>query len=171
MSQTETPPSRSTLALGLWVGLAALVIDQAHKLWMIHVFDIAARGRVTVTPFLDLIFVVNPGVSYGLFEQSSMRGQYLLAGFAVIVAVALGLWLRQQTSRLRAVALGLLIGGALGNAIDRPIYGGVADFFSFHAFGFYWYIFNLADVWIVAGVAALLYDSVFENRKKAAKTA
>ena len=168
---TKALDSKPTLALGLWVALVALIVDQGHKLWTIHVFDIGARGRVTLTPFLDMIFVVNPGISYGLFEQSSMTGQWLLSGFAVIVAIALALWLRHQTSRLRAIAIGLLIGGALGNAIDRPIYGGVADFFSAHAFGFYWYVFNLADAFIVAGVAALLYDSVFENRKKAAKTA
>lgn len=162
---------KSTFALGLWVALAALVVDQGHKLWSIHVLDIASLGRVTLTPFLDMVFVVNPGISYGLFEQSSMLGQWLLTGFAVVVALVLAVWLRRQTSRLRAVAIGLLIGGALGNAIDRPIYGGVADFFSAHAFGFYWYIFNLADAFIVAGVAALLYDSVFENRKKVAKTA
>ena len=167
----ESQRGRSTIALGLWVALAALAVDQGHKLWTIHVLDIASLGRVSLTPFLDMIFGVNPGISYGLFEQSSMLGQWLLTGFAVVVAVALALWLRHQTSRLRAIAIGLLIGGALGNAIDRPIYGGVADFFSAHAFGFYWYIFNLADAFIVAGVAALLYDSVFENRKKAAKTA
>lgn len=162
---------KSTFAFGLWVALAALIMDQAHKYWMIYIFDIASRGRVRVTSFLDLVYVINPGVSYGLLEQSSMAGQWLLAGFAVVVALALGFWLYRQSGWLRAIAIGLLIGGALGNAIDRPIYGGVADFFSFHAYGFYWYIFNLADTWIVAGVALLLYDSVFENRKKAAKTA
>ena len=171
MDRTEVPLGRSTLALGLWVALFGFVIDQAHKCWMIYVYDIAARGRVTITPFLDLVYAINPGISYGLFEQSHGLGQWLLSGFAVVVSIALVFWLRRQTSRLKAVAIGLIIGGAMANAIDRPIYGGVADFFSLHAFGFYWYIFNLADVWIVAGVAGLLYDSVFGNRKRAAKTA
>lgn len=168
---TRSGAAKSAFALGLWVALAGLVVDQVHKAWMIYVYDIAARGRVTVTPFLDLVYVINPGVSYGLFEQNRGLGQWLLAVFAVVVSIALAVWLRRQTSPLRAAAIGLVIGGAMANAIDRPIYGGVADFFSLHAFGFYWYIFNLADVWIVAGVVGLLYDSVFENRKKAAKTA
>jgi len=171
MASGPDAPARTTAALGLWVALAGLLIDQAHKVWMIQVFDIAAKARVPVTPFLDLDYVVNPGISYGLFEQNGRLGQWVLAGAAVLVSIALAVWLRHQTSRLRAVAIGLVIGGALANAIDRPIYGGVADFFSLHAFGFYWYVFNLADVWIVAGVAGLLYDLVLGNRKKVAKTA
>lgn len=171
MGSMEVNQGRSTFALGLWVALAGLVIDQAHKYWMIYVYDIAARGRVTVTPFLDLVYAINPGISYGLFEQSHGLGQWLLSGFAVLVSMALVFWLMSQTSHLKAMAIGLIIGGALANAIDRPIYGGVADFFSFHARGFYWYIFNLADVWIVAGVIGLLYDSIGESRKKTAKAA
>ncbi len=158
MGSIEVHQGRSTLPLGLWVALAGLVIDQVHKYWMIYVYDIASRGRVTVTPFLDLVHAINPGISYGLFEQSGGLGQWLLSGFAVLVSIALVFWLLSQTSRIKAVSIGLIIGGALANAIDRPIYGGVADFFSLHAFGFYWYIFNLADVWIVAGVIGLLYE-------------
>jgi signal peptidase II len=171
MGTGDAATRASTFALGLWVALAALILDQAHKVWMIHVYDIASRGRVALTPFLDLVHVINPGISYGLFEQNRGLGQWMLVAFAVAVAIGLAVWLRRQTRRFRAVAIGLVIGGALGNAIDRPIYGGVVDFFSLHAFGFYWYIFNLADVSIVAGVLGLLYDSSFENRKKAAKTA
>ena len=78
-------------------------------------------------------------------------------------------WLSRAENRLTALSLGLIVGGALGNAIDRVILGGVADFFSLHAFGFYWYVFNLADVGIVAGVAGLLYDSFLTSRKDAAK--
>ena len=110
---------KSTFALGLSVALAGLLIDQAHKVWMIHVYDIAAKARVTVTPFLDLVYVVNPGISYGLFEQNGRLGQWVLAGAAVLVSIALVVWLRRQTSRLRAVAIGLIIGGALANAIDQ----------------------------------------------------
>ncbi|MEZ5923988.1 MAG: signal peptidase II [Hyphomicrobiaceae bacterium] len=163
---------RSTVALGLWVAIAGLVIDQASKYWVIHVYDLEGRGgQVTVTSFFDLRYAINPGISYGLFEQNHGFGQWLLSSFAVAVSIGLIVWLRTQTRELKAVAIGLIIGGALANAIDRPIYGGVADFIQLHAFGFYWYIFNLADAWIVAGVAGLLYDSIFENRKKAAKTA
>lgn len=163
---------RTVLPLGLWVALAALLADQASKYWVSQIYDLAGRGGdVAVTAFFNLRYTVNTGISYGLLTQHGALGQWLLSGFAVLVSIALVLWLSRQTERLKAVAIGLIIGGALGNAIDRPIYGGVLDFIQLHALDFYWYIFNLADTWIVAGVAGLLYDSLAENRKKAAKSA
>jgi signal peptidase II len=105
-----------------------------------------------------------------MFNQDSQSGQYLLAGFAVAVSLALWVWIaRGGESRLMAISVALIIGGALGNALDRILIGGVADFFSMHAFGFYWYVFNIADVAIVAGVVGLLYDSYKSSRKDAAK--
>ena len=160
----------ATPRLGLIVVLATLVLDQAHKWWMLHVLGIADRGRVEVTPFLDLVYVKNIGISYSLFDQASYRGPAHAGGFGVAATLALWVWLaRGGANRLMAVCLGLIMGGALGNAIDRVILGGVADFFSLHAFGFYWYVFNLADVAIVAGVIGLLYDSLRASRKDAAK--
>jgi signal peptidase II len=147
--------------LGLAVAAATVAVDQLHKWWMIHVYDIANKGRVPVTPFLDLVYVKNIGISYSLFNQSSQVGQYVLAAFACAAAAGLWVWMnRASHSRLMAISLALVIGGAIGNAIDRVVLGGVADFFSAHAFGFYWYVFNIADVAIVAGVAGLLYDSL-----------
>ncbi|MBC7831803.1 MAG: signal peptidase II [Hyphomicrobium sp.] len=156
--------------LGLAVFLVTLVLDQAHKWWMLEVYNIEERGRVTVLPFLDLVFVKNIGISYSLFDQESYSGQIMLAAFGVAATLALWIWLaRGATGRLLAVSLGLIMGGAIGNAIDRVLIGGVADFFSLHAFGFYWYVFNIADVAIVAGVIGLLYDSLMASRKDAAK--
>jgi signal peptidase II len=156
--------------LGLGIALATLIADQVHKWWMLDVYHIQDRGRVVITPFLDLVFVLNRGISYGLFAQHEDFGQWLLSGFAVVAAVALVLWLaRDAGGRIWAISLGLLIGGAIGNAIDRVRLGGVADFFSMHAFGFYWYVFNIADVAIVAGVLGLLYDSLTSSRNDASK--
>jgi len=156
--------------LGLVVALAALVIDQANKWWMLEIFRIAEKGRVAVTPFLDLVFVKNTGISYSLFDQDSFEGQLALAAFGLVATVALWVWLaRGGTSALMSVSLGLIMGGAIGNAIDRVLLGGVADFFSLHAFGFYWYVFNIADVAIVAGVIGLLYDSFRASRNDASK--
>jgi signal peptidase II len=156
--------------LGLVVAAVTLVLDQAHKWWMLEVYRIAERGRVSVTSFLDLVFVKNTGISYSLFDQDSYAGQIMLASFGVVASGALWVWLaRGGSNRLLAVSLGLIIGGALGNAIDRVVLGGVADFFSLHAFGFYWYVFNIADVAIVAGVIGLLYDSFLTSRNDAAK--
>ena len=156
--------------LGMTVFLAIAILDQIHKWWMLEVYRIAERGRVEVTPFFDLVFVKNIGISYSLFDQDSYTGQLMLAAFGVAATAGLWIWLaRGATSRLLAVSLGLIMGGALGNAIDRVALGGVADFFSLHAFGFYWYVFNIADVAIVAGVMGLLYDSLLASRKDAAK--
>lgn len=159
-------------ALGLAVLGATVAVDQAHKWWMLLVYRIAEKGRVTVTPFLDLVFVKNTGVSYSMLDQSSYAGQLALSAFAAVTTIALWVWLaRSGTGRLMAWSLGLIMGGAIGNAIDRVLIGGVADFFSLHAFGFYWYVFNIADVAIVAGVVGLLYDSFVASRNDAANGA
>jgi signal peptidase II len=156
-------------SLGLKVLVATFLVDQAHKWWMLHVYKIGERGRVTVTPFLDLVLVINKGVSYGLLSGT---GPWLLTGFALLVSGAIWIWLSQAgTGRVLAISLALIIGGALANALDRVLLGGVADFFSLHAFGFYWYVFNIADVAIVAGVAGLLYDAVWSSRNDASKAA
>ena len=162
---------------GLAVATATLAIDQAHKWWMLLVYRIEDRmadlgGRpVPVTPFLDLTYVKNLGVSYGMFTQASPEGQWLLVGFAILATVAMAIWLaRGVTDKLIAWSLGLIMGGAVSNAIDRLVLGGVADFFSFHAFGFYWYVFNIADAAIVAGVCGLLYDSLSPSRNRASKS-
>lgn len=151
------------------LGIAALIvlIDQAHKAWMLYVYDIGARGVVRIASFFDLVLVWNPGISYGLFPQESALGRLGLIVFAFGASLALAAWLAHVTTRLAAASIGLIIGGAIGNAIDRIVHGAVADFFSFHAFGYQWYVFNIADVAIVAGVVGLLYDSVFGGHKKA----
>lgn len=155
--------------LAFKVAAAVFVIDQVHKWWMLLGYQIREKGRVTITSFFDLVFVKNTGISYSLLDQSSYTWQIVLALFSVIVSAALWAWLAAAgTGRVMAWALGLIIGGALGNGLDRILIGGVADFFSFHAFGFYWYVFNIADVAIVAGVALLLYDSFTGSRNDAA---
>lgn len=153
--------------LGLVVATLIAVIDQAHKAWMLYVYDIGAKQVVAVTPFFDLILTWNKGISYGLLPQDSPLGRLGLIAFAFVASLALIVWLARLTTPLAAVAVGLIIGGAIGNVIDRIAYGAVADFFALHAFGFQWYIFNIADVAIVAGVIGLLYDSVFGGHKKA----
>ncbi len=133
---------------------------------MLYVYDIGAKGTVTLTPFFDLVLVWNQGVSYGLLAQRTELGRWGLILFAFAAAIALIVWLARTTSPLAAAAIGLIIGGAVGNAVDRILYGAVADFFSLHAFGFEWYVFNIADTAIVAGVVGLLYESLFGGHKK-----
>jgi signal peptidase II len=153
--------------LGLVVGLATAAIDQATKLWLIYVFDIAARVPVRITPFLDLVLVWNKGISYGLFQQEGTLGQWALMAIKAVAIALLWIWLARTGSRLTAVALGLITGGAVGNAVDAFVHEGVADFVLFHittqSIHFNWYVFNFADTAIVAGVVGLLYESLFRD--------
>lgn len=155
--------------LGAVVAGAAFAADQLHKWIMLHVVEIGQRGIIEVTPFLDFVMVWNPGVSYGLFQQDSARGQAVLVLVNVGIAIALWAWLSRMTQRFQVMSVALIVGGALGNALDRMLYGAVADFFHFHAFGWSWYVFNIADIAIVAGVAGLLYDSFRPGHKSAPK--
>jgi signal peptidase II len=156
--------------LGLSVAILVVAVDQLHKSWMLAVYEIQKKGEVAITPFLDLVFVKNPGISYGLFAMDNPRWQWLWASFAGLAIVAMAVWLaRGVTTKLVAAGLGLVMGGAASNAVDRLAIGGVADFFRLHAFGYQWYVFNLADAAIVAGVIGLLYDSLGPSRNDASK--
>lgn len=155
--------------LGLIIAALSLVIDQAHKWWMLNVYNIEAKGEVAITPFFDLVMIWNPGISYGLFPQGSTGGRLVLIGIAVVAVAGLTVWLANARTAIGAAGIGLIIGGAIGNAIDRAAYGAVADFFSLHAFGYSWYVFNIADAAIVAGVVGLLYESFTGSHKKVSK--
>lgn len=173
--QDSAPPSKRPRLWGrhsglvLAIALAGLLLDQVSKLWLVFSFGLGARGAIEVLPVLDIVLVWNRGISYGLFQQHSDLGRWLLAGFTILVTLGLWFWSAGTRTRLSAVALALVIGGALGNGIDRMAYGAVVDFVHFHAGSFSWYVFNLADVWIVAGVFGLLYDSFKNGPNSAAK--
>tara|TARA_R110002110_G_scaffold85482_2_gene222311 strand:+ start:346 stop:903 length:558 start_codon:yes stop_codon:yes gene_type:complete len=150
-------------SVGMLVAVAAFAADRAHKWWSLHVLDMPNVGRITLTPNFDIVMAWNKGVSYGLFQADSTIGLAGLVVFALAIVIGLGLWLAKAEHKWLAIAIGLIIGGALGNVLDRVIYGAVADFFSFHAFGFYWYIFNVADIWIGVGVGLILIESFLPN--------
>jgi signal peptidase II len=153
----------SRLRPGVIAALAVLALDQALKLWLLFVFDIAHRGAVEVTPFFDLVLAWNVGISFGWLQNDSQLVQIALVAVKAVAVIVLAIWMARSRTLMATVALGLIIGGAIGNAIDRFAYGAVVDFALFHVEiggkAFNWYVFNLADVAIVAGVAALLYDS------------
>jgi signal peptidase II len=142
--------------LGFTAAALGILIDQAHKAWMLGPFAIEARGRVRLTPFLDLVMVWNRGISYGLLTQDGDLGRWLLVVLGVGGAALFAWWLWTTRGLLAALSLGLVIGGALSNVVDRLRYGAVADFFLFHVGAFEWYVFNFADVWIVAGAIGLV---------------
>jgi signal peptidase II len=149
--------------LALVLAALAFGIDQTFKWWMFAVLDIAGRGPVRVLPILDLVLAWNRGISYGWLSGHVREAQWLLIAVSLAASAALWLWAARTTRPFTAAALGLIIGGALANALDRVLYGAVADFFHFHWGDFSWYVFNMADVAIVAGIASLLYDSLTES--------
>jgi signal peptidase II len=145
--------------VGLLAMGATLAADQANKLWLIFVFGIEARQPVRLAPFFDVIYAKNPGISYSLLPAQNGLERFGLVVLTLAATAFLGLWLWRAGTKIAGLGLGLIVGGALGNAYDRLAYGFVADFYHFHIGSFSWYVFNLADVAIVAGVALVIYDS------------
>ena len=157
------------LRLGLGLALAVAVLDQASK-WIIVARVMDPPRFIEVTPFFNLVLVWNRGVSFGMFNSGSRYIAWGLSAIALVIVLALILWLYRVRHRLVAVAIGLIIGGAVGNVIDRIFRDqkAVADFLDFHALGYHFPAFNLADSAITLGVLALLYDALFnspESRK------
>ncbi len=153
-------------ALGLAMAGVTLIADQASKWFVLHGLHLGAGDIITITPFFDLVLAMNRGISYGLLPQDSELGRWILVMVNLAAAALFVFWLRKARSGLLAAALGLLVGGALGNAIDRAVYGAVVDFISLHALGWHWYVFNAADAAIVAGVIGLLYDALYGHATK-----
>jgi len=146
------------------LALAVLILDQISKFWVLEVFRLPERGSVELLPVLSLSMVWNRGVSFGLF-QSDDAGRWLLAAFSLIVAAALALWARKADRPILAAALGLVIGGAVGNLIDRVRFGAVADFIDVSGLGVFPWVFNVADSAITVGVILLLLDSLKPPRR------
>ena len=157
---------RGQLRFGLAIAAAVLIADQAAKFFVLRVLNLTLGGKLSVLPFFDLALTYNPGISYGLWPQDSDLGRYVLVAISLAAAGLFAVWLGRAGSWLVAASLGLLIGGAIGNGVDRLIYGAVVDFISLHVFGWRWYVFNVADSAIVAGVVGLLYDAIFGGATK-----
>ena len=157
--------------VGLACAAGALAVDQGSKLFLLYGLHFIEKGpgeHIPVLPFFDLVMVWNPGISYGLLPAHGRAGTVILAIFSLIAVAGLGWWLWHANRKLLAAALGLVIGGAIGNLIDRLIYTKVADFFHFYVRGYDWYVFNVADCAITLGVAALLYDALLRPEPDAA---
>lgn len=143
-----------------WLAGVTLVVDQSIKLWALFVFDLAAKGRVALLPVFDLVLIWNRGISYGLLQQDTELGRWMLVTVHVVASIAITLWIRRERDRVSAFGLALILGGAVGNGIDRVLYGAVVDYALLHWGEVTWYVFNLADAAIVAGVVLLLYGAL-----------
>lgn len=144
--------------LGFAVAAAVVLADQIIKWWAIGVLGGEPYG-IEILSFFNLVLVWNKGISFGIFGGGSLP-PWLLAAIALAVTLALAIWLRKAETRLLALAIGLVIGGALGNVIDRFRFGAVADFLDFHWGAYHWPAFNLADAAISVGAVILLMDAL-----------
>lgn len=148
---------------GFALAVLVLVFDQITKLWALGALQ-SPPVRIAVLPFWDFVLVWNRGVSFGLFGGGAVPP---LALAAVTGAIALGvaIWLTRAQSWWTVIAAGLVLGGAVGNIIDRLTYGAVVDFIDWHAYGYGWPVFNIADAAITLGVGVLIAESLFGGRK------
>ena len=156
------------LRVGAALAVAILALDQACKFYLFHVMRLSETRPIPILPFLDLSFVWNYGISYGLFQQDNEIGRWILVGLSLAAVVLIFLWLWRTRSLPTALALGLIAGGALGNALDRALYGAVMDFLHLHGGAVRWldfpYLFNVADAAISLGVVLLVGESMFAKR-------
>ena len=150
--------------LGGVTALAVLIVDQASKLWLLYGLGLKEHERIAVAPFLDFELLRNPGISFSLFQQGTAPGRWILLSLTLGATILLGVWLWRVKSTIAALGLGAIVGGALGNGHDRFADNAVVDFLDFHAFGYHWYVFNVADAAITLGVCLLLYDSFAVSR-------
>jgi len=147
------------------IAAVVVVLDQLSKFWVLRVLNLPHRPSIEVAPFFQLSMVWNQGVSFGLFRADGELGRWLIVGFAIVVVSVLAVWAWGLQRRLAAVAVGLIMGGAIGNnLIDRVRFGAVADFLDFHRLFFPW-VFNVADSAISVGVALLLLDGLMHARE------
>ena len=157
---------RSARLTALTLAALIFILDQASKLYVLYILELEYRGPLTINPYIDLILVWNRGISYGLFQQHADWGRYGLVLLSVGAAIGLTIWLFRTPVKTIMFGTSLLIGGALGNALDRILYGAVVDFVLLHWQEWQWYVFNVADAAIVAGVLLLLYDSLLGESKR-----
>lgn len=157
-----------SLRLGLPIAAGILVADQASKWWILEGLTLPEIGSLPLVAAgpvgLNLTMVWNRGVTFGLLSGSGSWHHLALALLAAVIAAFLLRWMARAENRLTAIALGAVVGGAIGNVIDRVRFGAVVDFVDAYAFGWHWYVFNVADAAIVCGVIALVADALFRPK-------
>jgi len=164
MQGAAAGPAPRGVRLGLVLAVLAVVLDQLSKWWIVS--QVMSPPRVIeVTSFFNVVLAWNTGVSFSMLNMGGTFGRWGLSAVALVIVAVLVYWLRKSERRLPAAGLGLVIGGALGNVVDRVRIGAVADFLDFHWGTVHWPTFNVADCAITLGVAALLVDALFGSRE------
>ncbi len=149
----------------VWIIVFSVIIDQATKHLLVSALELKTKGAFNVAPFFNLVYVENRGISYGLFQQTTTLGRTILSLISFGASIFLWVWSVRVKEKLTGYSLGLIIGGAIGNGIDRAFLGPVIDFLHFFVGNFSWYVFNIADVCIVIGVIGVLFDTFFGKSK------
>jgi signal peptidase II len=144
----------------LITSLSIFFIDFFTNYFLLNFYDLENKGKVFITPFMDFVLVYNPGISYGLLGGGGEIQRVVLIVLSLLIIAYLIYWIRESNSNFISFGICLIIGGALGNMIDRILYGKVIDFISLHVFDYYWYVFNIADIAIVSGgISVLIYSA------------
>ncbi|HEY9079248.1 signal peptidase II [Magnetovibrio sp.] len=157
----EITDHRAARQVGWGLAVAILIADQISKWLILGLFSDATRPYFEITPFFNIVLAWNRGISFGMFGNAGEHGDTILIVLTLAIAVGLSVWLTRAESRLSALALGSIIGGAVGNVIDRFRFGAVTDFLDLHVLGYHWPAFNVADSAIVIGAAMLMWESLF----------
>ena len=148
----------------LLVIIFLVLIDQCMKISISKIMLNNSFDDIKLLPFLNIVFVRNTGVSFGMFSEWGILGRYFFSIFSIVVGSFLILLAIFSDTKLFRISLGLISSGALGNAIDRVYFGGVIDFIDFFIYNFHWPAFNFADIFITIGVVLLLFDNIFNKK-------
>lgn len=157
------------MKIGLPIAVVALALDQFSKFFFYRLLVDEGRRVIEILPVFNLVTVWNYGISFGMFNSGSAEASIVFVVLALAIVAALLFWLRSATSPLVSIALGLVIGGAIGNVVDRLRFGAVFDFLDFHVGGWHWPAFNVADSAITVGVVLLCIDALFPSQASAKK--
>ena len=150
--------------IAIFAGL--FIIDRLVKVYLLNFLQENQLNSLRLNNFFEVVLVWNKGVSYGLFPQQSYAGQLIIIFFSLIICVWIAKFIMNSDIRYRSITLTLILAGAISNIIDRLIYGAVADFFHFEIATYSWYVFNIADIYIVSGLLILIYAFIYPNIKK-----
>lgn len=145
---------------GLVAACFVLLLDQISK-WYLLLTVMQPPQTIPILPFFNLVSAWNRGISFGMFNSDSAYSGWILSGIAIVIVIFLLNWLRKSESKRISLAIGLIIGGAVGNIVDRGVHGAVFDFIDLHLGGYHWPAFNFADSGITIGAVILILDSVF----------